>query len=700
MNKYIKILAPALLLSAGMVVHATLQNVITVTTTADENGGGSACSLREAVQAVINKAAYGGCAPGSNTADNVIQLAHGTYTLTLGQIIVPEAVTIAGKDSNLPDVVNPYTNTKPSRLRPDDAGNGTTIVGTANQRLFQATAALNLRDVVLQSGGGQVTADAGNGGLVYSSSSLALDNVQLLNGNAAGNGGGIFLVNNGAALSLNLVQMTGNAAQGKGGAIAIQCDAGATPNPVHTVTVNSSYLASNTSVAGAGVLELCGDSNVTLSNSTVAQNTSAAGSAAIAYQVPSGHPGIGSKGVVSLSGITAIDNTNSALALNGISSVDIKGSILAFNSVADCVLGPDAIAVKSGNNSATTDAAASGCTLLFASGTGNQAVTGVVLTDEFESTADYHGGLTKNYLPALTSAFVLDKGVAIASCGQSDQRELKRRSGDYCDIGAVERLQLTASSDASDSNRNREAFIDVLSNDTFGEAATAPNHWHATTPVLLTDTAGGKCSWDADKKQVRVYNNGDITIEGFPIVCKYRAQDETDVGPVVTPSNETTITVNIANAAPRAVADTVVRPVGQGSVSINPLANDNDSGDGPNHPTQWATYPIYLASLPSLGVIDKQASVSGHCPDWTATNQKICYQPPLKYVADNSMSPFTDTFTYVAYDQDGKPSAVASVRVETDAPDPDKGETGAFDFAAALTLLLLAGRRLRRRPQL
>ena len=64
----IKALLPVFLLASSL-SQAALQNTITVTTTVDENGTGSACSLREAVQAVISKAAYGGCAAGSRLGD-------------------------------------------------------------------------------------------------------------------------------------------------------------------------------------------------------------------------------------------------------------------------------------------------------------------------------------------------------------------------------------------------------------------------------------------------------------------------------------------------------------------------------------------------------------------------------------------------------------------------------------------------------
>lgn len=701
-----KALLPVLLLATSA-ANAALTNTITVTTLLDENGTGSACSLREAVQAVINRAAFGGCPAGSRTATNVIQLDHGSYALTLGEIVVPAAVTIAGKDSNKPDDVNPYTNAKPVRLRPDDAANGTWIVGKSGSRLFFSSADLTLRDVVLQAAG-QVPAtdNLGNGGVIYAAASLALDNVQVLGGNATGDGGGIFVTGNEAALTLSNTQIVGNVAAGKGGAAAFQCAPGYVTYPTHMVTISSSYFSANSSTTGAGVLQLCGDSSAAVSVSTFSGNSSAAGFGAITYQMPTGAP-MGVLGSVTFSAVTAVANTGYGLALNGIAIAAFSSSVIAFNSAGDCLVGADAITTKSGTFSATQDLATTGCSALFGTATSNVIIPAATsMAGEFSATADYHGGLTKNYLPATGSAYIRDKGDLINTCAQADQRGIGRRSGANCDIGAVERLVLTANDDTITSNVDREAWVDVLANDAFGETDTKPNHWDETkfvVDIVQPTNAKGKCEWDNDKRQMHVFTvtggvaDGGVTPENDPIICTYKVRDVDDGA--TTPNGYSavaTLEVNIGNAAPIAVADVVVRPVGQSSISFNPLSNDNDKGDGENQPANWATYPIYIASNPSLGVLDLAASASGHCPDWTATNQKICYQPPLKYIASNNLSPFTDSFTYIAYDSDNKASAATTVTLKTDAPDPDKGETGSLDLLGGLAVLLLGLRRLRR----
>ncbi len=78
--------------SMPAVVHAT---TITVTTTADENGAGSACSLREAIRAANQDTLFGGCAEGDG--DDTIAVPAGTYTLTVaGALDITSSLTLTG----------------------------------------------------------------------------------------------------------------------------------------------------------------------------------------------------------------------------------------------------------------------------------------------------------------------------------------------------------------------------------------------------------------------------------------------------------------------------------------------------------------------------------------------------------------------------------------------------------------------------
>lgn len=69
----------AFLLCQSFTAQASIH--INVTTTADEFGGGPACSFREALYAVSHAQAYGGCALGSGFLVDSISLPAGTYTI-------------------------------------------------------------------------------------------------------------------------------------------------------------------------------------------------------------------------------------------------------------------------------------------------------------------------------------------------------------------------------------------------------------------------------------------------------------------------------------------------------------------------------------------------------------------------------------------------------------------------------------------
>ena len=100
--------AAACLLASAVLVNAA---TITVTTTEDQYGAGAECSLREAVQAANDNAAFGGCPAGESAAVDVIKVPAGLHRLTLGgagengnaegDLDVTESVRIVGLGANL-----------------------------------------------------------------------------------------------------------------------------------------------------------------------------------------------------------------------------------------------------------------------------------------------------------------------------------------------------------------------------------------------------------------------------------------------------------------------------------------------------------------------------------------------------------------------------------------------------------------------
>src|ERR1044072_4539648 len=75
------------LMSDVPAMAATIQ----VTTSADENGTGAACSLREAIQAATTDGAFGGCPAGDAGTDKIPFASVTTDT----PIVVTSAITIA-----------------------------------------------------------------------------------------------------------------------------------------------------------------------------------------------------------------------------------------------------------------------------------------------------------------------------------------------------------------------------------------------------------------------------------------------------------------------------------------------------------------------------------------------------------------------------------------------------------------------------
>lgn len=745
-------------LITALSAHASLTTTIVVNTTIDEDGTNpAACSLREAVASVNTKTAVGGCGAGSRTGNNLIQLGAGIYNLTHGEIKIDSAVTIAGKDTVLPDEINPLTGQKPHRLRPDSAGSatvihaaaGTLLPAVAASRIFNASAEVTLRDVVLQGNYPSNTAvipattdiDAtltaselaaaavpGNGGIIYAGAAVSLDNVIISNAYVYGSataysGGAIYLNRADAGLSLSDVTFRHNRANGSGGAVAMVClENGRLA--AHSLSMNRVLFEANRADAGAGAIDACGNTGLTVSTSTLSANRSIASgvlpTGAIAYNQT--QLGTGS---VSLSFVTAAEHfLGPVLSLNGLSSVALNHSVLMGNAK-NCQLGAALAPSASAGDYNVTESTDTSCNGMLSQSTINHnASITASFTDELLPLTN-RGGLVDGYLPKASSQFVLNQGGPYDHCTAVDQRGLVRKSGTACDNGALERMEVTANDNTGDSlpNTDRLVIVDVLANDFFGESDLGPNKY-AEPAVVLDVNPNQQCKWidsaNTDYPDHPEYKNHlviqsksivppgttpvpDGALTGAtPIQCTYHIVVVVNDGstaptpPTQQNSAQATVSANVKNAAPNAVNDIYVRPVGVSSITINPVDNDNDNGDGIyGKPAQWAAFPIYISPLniPQLGKIE---GTKGRCADYTAVNPKLCYAVPITYVANNTVAPFTDSFKYSVFDKDGKSSADATVTIKTDAPNPDQSQSGSLDLVGGLALALLGLRRTRK----
>lgn len=750
--KISRLLGAALLVSVAGMPRAALVFNIPVTTFEDQNGTDPAhCSLREAVKAVADRAPFGGCPAGSAFDRNRIQLQPGDYRLTEGEIRIGAEVVILGADSQAAarkDVKDPLTGNAPRLARPDYQDQsaaigktGTYIYADAGSRIFDAMASLAMSDVVLEGSASPAqtlpSAVVGNGGVIIAAGPLELSNVIIRGGRVtgstavAGNGGAIFLGGEGTGMTLTDVTIEGSQAQNKGGAIAVLCSRDLAVRASHSLSITRSLFIGNSSAGGAGVIDACGRTDVSLTASTLSGNSSAANAGAITYLQGSA-AGVGR---VTLSYVTAAEQVGHVLAVNGLSSVTLTGSLLSrFNTVGggSICFNPDVAVpwmeatVPAGHHNAIDSdgncsqfLSASGQNVAIAPGTDiNQVLMPIRPSSYYPTTLTGKPyGLTDYYLPRIDAGSpIVDKAEELADCAQFDQRNVVRKHGAACDIGAVERLQVTAADDAAESSRdtNRLAIVDILANDSFGESETnGPYTFAVSSPsVVLVNNASGKCVWspadaEVNPNRLLVDNGGQLTTEASPLVCTYKVVDSNPDASASTSATTATVSVIVLNATPNAVDDQVLRPVGTAEVVFNPMDNDNDEGDGiygvvsvtdpvTNVTTtapDWAPFnPIKVTSPPQLG--DLIGKTTGYCPGSTT---ELCVSPPLTYRAKNSQSPFVDSFTYVVYDKDSAASNSARVTIATDAPDPDHGGgAGSVDLLAGLILSLLGLRRFRR----
>lgn len=713
--KYTTLLLSVLVV-ASQVTLPVYAATISTSTLLDENGEGASCSLREAIYAANNNVAFGGCPAGNALADDSIVLSKGTYLLTKGELKVTQALKLFGVNAYR-DAINPLTGKKPNRVRPEtiiDAGNLSRVLSTEGA----LDAGLELNDLELKNG--QVT---GNGGAILSWSTVALDNVVIKNSSALGTltaqgkGGAVYLARTGAGISMTDSMILNNTAAGTGGAIAMSCEFNGEP-ALHQVSVNRSAIDLNSATGGAGAILGCGSTTLGLQSSTISRNASAAAAGAIVL-VNSSLPADGN---LTLRSVTAVENSGGpVLRVAGIATLDVSNSLLAFNGAVNCAItAPASGSLGTIEGSAIQDSVVSGCQVTGVTwGTGNTEIpAGIALTSELAAFSSNIGGLVDGYMPLQGSLYVLNKGQALAACEAEDQRGVTRTSGTACDAGAVERRELTTVDDEG-TNRpktDRIAYIDILANDTPPEPAslTTTDFWAsaivtATASATNPGTPAPACTWMDDPDDTEAPIKKVLKIDSSGVVGTFACDYTVVIG---TESSTSRVEVEIKNSKLITVKDSYVRPVGTTEVFLNLLVNDHDENDGsvadagfyqavddPLTPDlDESTLPTYLIRItqePSLGRIEGLSSID--CPVRLASepDRKCFAAQGLRYVADNNLSPFSDSFKYVVYDKDKEESVEAVVTINTDAPDPDK-KGGSADWLLLGVLAMAGLRRVRR----
>ena len=235
-QKLLSVLAVIVLMFGALpVLPSYAAGSIAVNTTVDENTSNGSCSLREAIIAANNNAAYNGCIYSGTGPDDVITLQSGaTYPLT-----------IAGVSSTTGDLdIGNAGGT---------SGNLTIMASGGTNAIIDASAILNR---VIEVGAPGDT-------------SLTLDHITVMNGQAS-QGAGILLGGNGT-LTLNNSTVSNNTSDSPQ-----NCGAGIFNNTSANINIINSTIEGNTctdiSADGGGLFKGTGGT-VTVTASTFNNNT-------------------------------------------------------------------------------------------------------------------------------------------------------------------------------------------------------------------------------------------------------------------------------------------------------------------------------------------------------------------------------------------------------------------------------------------
>jgi CSLREA domain-containing protein len=235
-------------LASSTLAHAA---VITPDTPMDENGGGVACSLREAIIAANTDSSFGGC-PAGKAAD-IISLTAGTYGLSIprgsagddrldGDLYVASQLAIT------------HTGIQPAMIDGGGIDRVIRVVGGGN---------LTASGLTIRNG-----RTGSSGGGIRNEGTLSLSNATVTgNETTASFGGGI--ANSGtAAMSLTNVTVSGNRAESDGGGIDQGIGGLLTLSHV-TIAGNTTDISGDTG-GGGGIFNAGG--TIDLRNTLIARN--------------------------------------------------------------------------------------------------------------------------------------------------------------------------------------------------------------------------------------------------------------------------------------------------------------------------------------------------------------------------------------------------------------------------------------------
>lgn len=687
--------------------HAAV--AIPVTTFNDENGENlESCSLREAIEAVNSKKAYGGCRAGDLYLENIIQLQSGSYVLSLGELTIKRGVTITGAQSIDTTTKDSITSSN-KRLLPSSqiSGNGHRLFNTVDSAVD-----IGIRNVILTNGA------ANKGGVILAGGGVVFNNVIARNNHATA-GGVFYLEGNNASISVSNSTLESNTGAA-GAVLAMSCSHHLTAAK-HTINFVSSSIINNGADNNKSIFENCGDIAFGLATSTIAKNTAQADGGIINF-----NSNTDLNTTLAITRSTLMENNIApVLFYSNLRSIAITSSVLAFNNGQGCMQQGTDTTSFNGSTNVFEDVFPTCRKFEDSKSTAKDldTVTDDSFANEFTPLGNY-GGLTQTYLPKISSKYILDQGADL--CTQvPDQRnsDTSYLPANTCDIGAVERRVATTVFEKNAVFTNKSTIgrivrLNVLENDIPGETDNTEDVANARGSFkkdengqFIIEIMEGQefCSIDppqGDEKLPRLKfdTKGKVLEVGNEKICKYRFMDSNDKY-----SNIAELKLRIDNMPPNAGNDSFSLPVGSSRMQLPLLDNDNDDNDGEYgdlctaEDTVCNGLYIRIVTPPRSGVIEGEKS--GLCPSLKPTDTSTCLGGKLYYRPDNTLAPFDDSFTYVVYDRDKSASEAATVTITSEARIAEEEEAGTIANSGSLGSLSLVAlsalafyRRFRKLP--
>ena len=203
--------------------------------------------------------------------------------------------------------------------------------------------------------------------------------------------------------------------------------------------------------------------------------------------------------------------------------------------------------------------------------------------------------------------------------------------------------------------------------------------------VLKGELDDLKCEWNADFKQIMIYRtSGELLNTADYAYCKYTLKEKGGEAK----QSSGILQASFVNITPVAKDD--IYSISSSSnleVTVNPLENDHDNGDGLTSTVaaakpafyqnkQGQEIPIQIEKLPAG--LTMTAERQGPCPGTDASN--ICYGGKLHFAVKNNLSQFDYPVTYKIYDAEGLGSNTATIYLNNTVQNTNSSSSGGGAF--------------------